>query len=94
MGQLVLLVYCLLTRKHRSIYGFLFTEIKSKLEQYDIEIGVESFRCDFEDAAVKGFFDVFPDVGIECCFFHFPQAHWRKICELEYLRGIAYNINY
>ena len=52
MGQLVPLVYCLLTRKHRSIYRFLFTEIKSKLEQYDIEIGVESFQCDSEDAAI------------------------------------------
>ena len=66
MGQLLPLVYCLLTRKHRPTYRLLFSIIKTKLEELETEIAVDSFKCDFEDAAIKGSFDIFPDVGIDC----------------------------
>ena len=93
MGQLLPLVYCLLARKHRPTYLSLFQIIKSKLEELGFDINVESFRCDFEDAAIKGFFDVFPDVSIDCCFFHLAQAHWRKICDLGLRQAYFENEN-
>ena len=58
-------------RKHRPTYRSLFTIIKSKLEELGIDITVEGFRCDFEDAAIKEVLDVFPDVSIDRCFFPF-----------------------
>ena len=59
VGQLQTLLYCLLARKHRPTYRSLFTIIKQKLEELGMDINVESFRCDFEDAAIKGFLTSF-----------------------------------
>lgn len=36
-------------------------------------IAAESFRCDFEDAAIKSFKDAFPTVGTECSLYNFAQ---------------------
>ena len=42
-------------RKHRPIYYSLFTINKSKHGELGIDITIESFRWDFEDAAIKEF---------------------------------------
>ena len=42
-------------RNHRPIYYSLFTINKSKHGELGIDITIESFRCNFENAAIKEF---------------------------------------
>ena len=70
-----------MTKKSKSTYELLFGTFKDMAREKDIEIKVETIRTDFEEAAIKAATKVF-DVGIECCFFHLCQAHWRKIQDL------------
>ena len=75
MGQLVPLMYCLLSKKTKVMYRNLFETIKNLTESKGLSVAVEFIDVIFEDAAIKGFFDVFPDAGIECCFFQLAQSH-------------------
>ena len=45
-------------------------------------IEIQIFRSDFETAAYSSMRSLFPQLSIECCFFHFGEAKWRKISEL------------
>ena len=45
-------------------------------------IEIQTFRSDFETD--------FPGLGVECCFFYFGQANWRKISELRFKQSWAY----
>ena len=45
-------------------------------------VEIQIFRSDFETAAYSSMRSLFPQLSIECCFFHFGEANWRKISEL------------
>ena len=45
-------------------------------------IETQIFRSDFETAAYSSMRSLFPQLSIECFFFHFGEANWRKISEL------------
>ena len=45
-------------------------------------IEIQIFRSDFETAAYSSMRFLFPQLGIECCFFYFGEANWRKISVL------------
>lgn len=38
---------------------------------------------DFERAAINGLKSVFPDVVVNCCFFHLSQNLFRKIAQFQ-----------
>ena len=63
LGQLLPLVYCIMTKKSKSTYELLFETFKDVVREKDIEIKVETIRTDFEEAAIKAATKVF-DVGI------------------------------
>ena len=46
------------------------------------DIDMQVFRSDFEQAAFGSVKQLFPHASVECCFFHFAQANWRKVVEL------------
>ena len=47
----------------------------TRMESLGMGIEIQTFRSDFETD--------FPGLGVECCFFYFGQANWRKISELR-----------
>ena len=51
-------------------------------------IEMQVFRSDIETAAYSSMRSLFPQLSIECCFFHFGKANWRKISVL--LNGDAH----
>ena len=63
LGQLLPLVYCLMTKKSQSTYELLFETFKDVVREKDIEIKVRNIRTDFDEAAIKAATKVF-DVGI------------------------------
>ena len=44
-------------------------------------IEIQIFRSDFETTAYSSVRSLFPQLSIECCFFHFREANWHKISE-------------
>ena len=77
LGQLLPLVYCLMTKKSKSTYKQLFETFKDVARGKDIEIKVETIHTDFEEAAIKAATKLF-DVGIKCCFFSFMPSPLEK----------------
>ena len=45
-------------------------------------IEIQIFRSDFETAEYSSMRSLFPQLSIECYFFHFGEANWRKNSEL------------
>lgn len=43
------------------------------------ELSIRRAMLDFERAAINGIKSVFPDVIVNCCFFHLSQNLFRKI---------------
>ena len=76
------MVFCLLPKKSSETYTAVFKIIKDKMESLGMSIEIQIFRSDFETAAYSSMRSLFPQLSIECCFFHFGQANWHKISEL------------
>ena len=45
-------------------------------------IEIQILRSDFETTVYSSMRSLFPQLSIECCFFHFGEVNWRKISEL------------
>ena len=82
LGTIFPMVFCLLPKKSSETYTAVFKIIKDKMESLGMSIEIQIFRSDFETAAYSSMRSLFPQLSIECCFFHFGQANWRKISEL------------
>ena len=82
LGETYPLLYVVATCKSKQIYENIFNSIKFYAEENEINIVVETFRSDYEVAAMKGFLSIFPHGSVEGCFFHFAQANWRKLVDL------------
>ena len=82
LGSIFPMVFCLLPKKSGDTYTAVFNIIKDKMESLGMSIELQTFRSDFETAAYSSMRSLFPGLGVECCFFHFGQANWRKISEL------------
>ena len=76
------MVFCLVPKKSSATYTAVFSIIKDKMESLGMNIEIQTFRSDLETAAYSSMKSLFPQLSIECCFFHFGQANWRKIAEL------------
>ena len=48
----------------------------TRIESLGMGIEIQTFRSDLVTD--------FPGFGVECCFFYFRQATWRKISELSF----------
>ena len=64
--------YCLLPNKQAYTYSRMFSLIKSKLDEGSK--GPEILVVDFESAVAKGVQEVFPNVQVDGCNFH-----WKKV---------------
>lgn len=68
-------IYCLLEDKKESTYQSLFTLIKSALDLTKIE----TVMVDFEIAIHNALRNVFPNIKVKGCWFHFTQAIMKKV---------------
>lgn len=75
-GKCVPLVYCLLPKKNEIIYVKFLEIIAAELENPP-----KSVSSDFERAFLNAVEQVFPNIILFGCFFHYKQAIWRKIQE-------------
>lgn len=79
MGKMVPLVFALLPDKQNTTYVEFIQAVKTNAPAWNPGV----VQIDFEQAAKNAFEEVFPDVLVKGCLFHFTQALWRKIQALE-----------
>lgn len=76
--NIIPVVYALLPDKTEITYTRLFEIIKNKLG-----ITMDSFKCDYEKAAMNAYLKVYPHGNLSGCFFHYHKAIWRKAKEFK-----------
>lgn len=94
LGKIVPLVFCLLPNKTEETYVKAFQGIKDKMREFDLFEDVSAFRVDCEKSVHNAASRVFPGVTIECCYFHFSQANWRKIVDLGLRSKYVHDIEF
>ena len=67
-----------MSRRKKSDYVEVLTAVLEKME----ETTVESMVLDFEIGTWQAVKDVFPNVEIKGCVFHWTQSVYRKLIEL------------
>ncbi|XP_072942830.1 uncharacterized protein [Epargyreus clarus] len=77
--NIVPLVYALMSHKNQQTYEILFSMLKSALPDWNPEI----FKCDYEVAPMNAMRNVFVNISISGCYFHFTQAIWKKGKQLK-----------
>jgi len=78
-GEGMPLCWALLHNKTTSTYMEMFQVIRAALVQQYGSVGVmKTFITDFELAAIKAIWSVFPEVVVRGCSFHFRQALMRR----------------
>lgn len=85
-GQILPLVFTLLPSKSSKCYRFMWMKLKELMAQHGIFSNLREFRSDLEVAPMKTVLPVFTPDSVATCFFHFAQAHWRKIQSLGLVR--------
>lgn len=80
--QIIPVIYALLPNRKEATYKRFFEIILSKVEKFS----PRKIHIDFEKAAINALCSVFPKSDIKGCNFHYNQALWRKIQELQLVR--------
>lgn len=73
------LIFAVLVNKKKATYELLFRLIKS---QFPLWVP-EKVTLDFERAAMKGIQNVFPNIEIKLCYYHFNRSLLRKAKKLK-----------
>ncbi|XP_047037258.1 uncharacterized protein LOC124642701 [Helicoverpa zea] len=76
--NVVPVLYALLPDKTRATYEILFQMIKSQVKEWK----PTHISMDFEVSAILAIRNLFPDVKIVGCYFHFNRSLWRKAKQL------------
>lgn len=78
-GEVVPLVFCLMTKKSKSMYTAFFKELLKIGENYGCVLNPTKIVSDFEVGIAKAIQLCFPRAQTQGCFFHFSQIIWRRV---------------
>lgn len=78
------LIYILLSNKSQNTYERLFKILK---DQFTVHINY--YKCDYEIATINAIKNIFPDVKVSGCYYHFSNAVWKKSKELGFDNVVA-----
>ena len=89
MGSIIPFIYALLPDKTQLTYKNLLIGIKEICIEKNITFQPTQLIMDFEVAAMNAWEEVFPNIQVKGCLFHYGQSIWRKIQNLGL--SAAYN---
>ena len=81
--NVVPVLYALLPDKKRATYDILFQMIKSQVKEW----APTHISMDFEMTAISAIKDLFPEVKIVGCYFHYIRSLWRKAKQLGVVKS-------
>ncbi|CAF4616249.1 unnamed protein product, partial [Didymodactylos carnosus] len=81
-GYMIPCAYSLTTKKNAIVYSKILIHLIELGKKFNVIMNPERLTCDFEQSTISSFNDVFPNIKINGCFFHYAQSLWRKIQEI------------
>jgi len=78
-GQIVPLVFCLMSRKTKEAYAEVFFSLLKLACDWNIDLKPLKIISDFEKAIINTAKEFFPYAECKGCQFHFGQIIWRRI---------------
>lgn len=81
-GQMFPLIYGLLPNKSKTTYSRMFRLLRHAATVRGLSLNPNCLQLDYEKAVHRAACEVFPDVSIKGCFFHYTQCIWRKVQNL------------
>ena len=72
-------IYALLPNKTQAVYHTFFTWLRQFINDNALNQRWRHVMMDFEMAMKRAFIEVFPDVVVKGCFFHFCQCIYKQI---------------
>lgn len=84
-GQIIPLVFCIMSRKSLTSYETFFIELIELARGCGIQLNPKRILSDFEIGIISAAKKYFPDTRLQGCFFHFSQIIWRKIQKERYI---------
>jgi hypothetical protein len=88
-GTVIPVLHVLMTSKKKELYTKVFSEIKSRFPQFV----PKTTMSDFESAITKSLQDVFPEVQICGCRFHYSKANHKNFTGTKYRCHDEYHKN-
>ena len=76
-------LFILTADRTKATYKRVLQQLKLSAAQHQYELKPTQFMSDFEQGAIGAFTEEFPGVNLKGCHFHFTQAIWRRIQELD-----------
>lgn len=73
------LIYALLPNKTKTTYKRLFMILKTQFQ-----MNLKVYRCDYEIAVIHAVQEVFANVSIKGCYYHFMNAIWRMSKKINF----------
>ncbi|KAL2629042.1 hypothetical protein R1flu_013728 [Riccia fluitans] len=77
------LLYVLMSSKDRETYVSLFRNLKDLAIRRGRRFSSEQILSDFESGLIPAIHDEFPQSLHRGCYFHFTQAIWRKVQQMD-----------
>jgi hypothetical protein len=70
-----------MSHKTTTLYTEILTCILEESVNRNVQIHWTNVKTDFEDALINSVHDIFPEVNVNGCYFHFSQAinRWIQI---------------
>jgi hypothetical protein len=83
-GFLIPCFYCLTSKQNQLVYEKIYNHILLIGSSYlNIKYSPETLTCDFEIGSINAATELFPNISIDACFFHYTQNLWRRIQDLK-----------
>ena len=92
-GFFLPLIYALLPDKTKDTYYDMFSIIKRKMANLDLQFNPTAMMSDFEIGMISTLRLHFPNTELKGCNFHFSQAIWRQTQQLGLTVSYHENIN-
>lgn len=78
-GEIVPLVFCLMSKKTLKSYVAVFNELLTIAGNHELNLCPRRIICDFEMGIISAIKQCFPNTDLRGCLFHFGQIIWRKV---------------
>ena len=79
MKRMIPCAWAFTARRRTKDYLRVLTALKNEAEANGLKLKPTSIMLDFELAASRAFKEIFPEIKIRYCHFHFGQSLFRKV---------------
>ncbi|CAF0848187.1 unnamed protein product [Didymodactylos carnosus] len=79
LGEVIPLVWCLTSKRNQDVYKKIFNVLKTKANEFGGRFEPQYAYLDFEVGTINALENLFPDMSIRGCWYHYTQAIFRNI---------------